>query len=447
MVNQSELINQLNLQFKIKSTTFKKQSCKSKVRAWSIWSIAATFYFYQFILRVSSGLISNNLMSEFSISSYSLGVIISFYYYGYTFMQIPAGLMLDRFGLRFPLVFASFLCLFGIIVFITSKTIFFLCLGRLLIGIGSAFGFLSCIKAATLEFPSYQIGLIIGLSVMIGYIGGVSVYGPFAELILLIGWRAALIVAGMLSFIIALLSWIVISDIQPSYKNSLQSTDDSTNVKYIFKTIKKFLKTSQIWIFGFYGLLMQMPISSFLELWGVSYLSCAYEINCSSAAKAISFTFLGMIVGGPLLAWITDVMQSYRISMRLGAFFSAVQFFFIIYFQIHINLIYTLFFISGVMLCVQIFSFASICNLYSRKTSGIASGILNMMCMTSGVIFQPLIGFLLDLQWEGTLKEGAPYYSLNNYFLALSIIPIGLMLSCILTFLMREAYPRIKKLQ
>ena len=65
-----------------------------------------------------------------------------------------------------------------------------------------------------------------------------------------------------------------------------------------------------------------------------------------------------------------------------------------------------------------------------------------MTCMISGIIFQPVIGMILDYTWDGTLKNGTPFYSESNYFLALSVLPISLVIATILTFMMRELYPQ-----
>ncbi|WP_026069467.1 MFS transporter [Legionella tunisiensis] len=74
---------------------------KYKYLPFVMWFFPLVFFTYQFILRLWPGLMMSQMMTQFSIDASHFGLIAAFYYYGYSSMQIPAALLLDRFGARY----------------------------------------------------------------------------------------------------------------------------------------------------------------------------------------------------------------------------------------------------------------------------------------------------------------------------------------------------------
>ena len=75
-------------------------------KRWLMWFSAALFYFYQFILRVSPSVMTEELQSYLLVSGCALGALTSLYYWGYSLFQIPVGIIMDRVGTRMPLTIA-----------------------------------------------------------------------------------------------------------------------------------------------------------------------------------------------------------------------------------------------------------------------------------------------------------------------------------------------------
>jgi MFS family permease len=156
--------------------------------SWVFWGCAAVFYCYQFLLRVSPTVITKELSEYLSIEACFLGVLISSYYYGYSLLQIPAGLIIDRFGPRRPLSIACVFCAVGGLIFSASETLNLMWIGRFLIGVGSAFAFLSCVKLSSLWFPVEKLAILVSLTMVLGTIGGVGGGWPLAKAVEAYGW-------------------------------------------------------------------------------------------------------------------------------------------------------------------------------------------------------------------------------------------------------------------
>jgi MFS family permease len=309
-------------------------------------------------------------------------------------------------------------------------------------GIGSAFGFLSCIKAATLWFPAARLNLLIGLTIMLGTTGGTSGGAPFAALVSATGWRSALFVLAALGGLLAIVAWIIVRTPAETFKKKVSSSLPDVSILSIKESVAMIFKNRQTWIFGAYGSLMYMPLSAFADLWGPSYVVHAYDQERATAAGAVSLIYIGMAAGSPLSAWVVSIFKSHRKPLMLSALLTSVVLTLTIYFPHYIpfTMTYPLFFLIGMCLSAQFLAFASICSINPRELSSTASGVHNMLCMLSGVIFQPVVGYLLDYSWDGAMQEGLAHYSMKDYFFALSVLPLSTVLALVCTKFMKETY-------
>ena len=120
------------------SLTTKKQLLLASV----ICILAAMFYMYEYTLQVSPAVMTNELMRDLGLNAASLGTMAAFYYYSYTPMQLPAGLLFDRFGPRRLITLAILVCALGAFLFGITPNAFMASFGRSLMGIAPSFSFI-----------------------------------------------------------------------------------------------------------------------------------------------------------------------------------------------------------------------------------------------------------------------------------------------------------------
>ena len=126
---------------------------EKEILPWLIVAVAATFYAYEYFLRILPSVMVTDLMQSFGVSAAVIGNLAAFYYYAYTPMQLPVGVMMDHYGPRRLLTFACLCCAMGSFLFAQPNHIFMAQVGRLLVGFGSAFAFVGVLKLATLWLP------------------------------------------------------------------------------------------------------------------------------------------------------------------------------------------------------------------------------------------------------------------------------------------------------
>lgn len=420
-------------------SNFPKNPTKS---IWLFWAIAALFYFYQFFLRVSPAVMSQDLMRDFSVQGCALGVLGAFYYNAYAAMQIPLGILLDRFGPRRLMAISCAVATFGTYLFSQAESLSVASFGRLLMGAGAACGFIGTIKLATLWFPPERIGRVIGLTLVLGTLGATSAGAPLGALVGEFGWRYTLIMVAIAGSGLATAIYFILREPQ-----ELQSQKQQSPVK-LLEGLATVATSKQVWFVALFGCMMYVPLAAIADLWGTLYLSERYDITPKCAASMTSFIYIGIALGAPFAMWLSDYLKNRKKVMFLSACIYLLLFLGILYIDsIPMTLMYGLMFCAGFFFSGQNLIFAMATENMPLRISGITAAFTNMIVMLSGVIFEPLVGWLLDYRWDGTLKNGVPYFTTENFTFALTAVPIALVFAILSLLFIKETYPQTSPLQ
>lgn len=412
-------------------------------KAWIIWGCAAFFYLYEYILRVSPSVMTHNLMADYGVTSAALGVLVSFYYYAYVPLQIPCGVIVDRLGVRRVVTLSAIFCTIGSLIFAQSDSLVLAQFGRFLMGAGSACAYLSTAKVAAEWFPAHKFALITSITMGLGTIGGTFGGKPFAYLVNSMGWRSAMMVMVFVGVCVIVSSWMIIRDRKENEAghapNAPKLEDNS-----VLAGLKVVASNPQSWLIGLYGCFMYLPLSAFAELWGVPFLMQVHGIDNELASSASVMVFIGMAIGCPLAAWLSDKLQSRIKVMEYSAIITALLFVLIVYCPIiPLSLTFPLLLVTGIVAGGQILYFAAAKEINPPQTSATTIGFTNSLVMVSGIIFQPLLGILLDARWDGIRNaEGLPIYTTDAYQTALSPVPICIFVAWLLLKLVKETYPK-----
>ncbi|MBY0291816.1 MAG: MFS transporter [Alphaproteobacteria bacterium] len=398
------------------------------------------------MLRVSPGVMADDLMATFQVDACSLGALTGFYYYAYAALQIPVGTLMDRFKPRRMLTFAAIICSLGALIFSSADSLSTAAFGRTIIGAGSAFAFLSCLKLGTLWFPPQKLPLVIGLTLLLGTMGGVSAGYPMGWLVEASGWRHSMWLVAFAGFFLAALGWGIIRDKAPPVLEEaiLKSHNDNENSIIQHGLLTNFIEVirkPQSWFIALYGAFMYLPLSGFADLWGPPFLMSVYQLDKATAGGIISAMYVGIGIGSPLFPLLCTRLRAYKPTVfiaGLGALVLLSSVFYIPFLPLW--LLVTLLFLAGICLGGQFLGFSMTCALNPLSASATAGGFHNMLCMLSGVIFQPFIGYLLDYNWHGEYINGIRAYTSSDYTFALSSISISLGLACFIVFFIKEKY-------
>ncbi|HRE32312.1 MAG TPA: MFS transporter, partial [Candidatus Berkiella sp.] len=253
---------------------------------------------YEFVHRVVPSIITDELRSGLSINDHQLGTIGAMYFYAYAAFQLPAGVLIDRYGVKNLLVAASAILTLGSFLFATTSSIHTAQMSRFLIGIGSAFAFIGCLKIGAQWLAMSSFPLVVGLTNLCGTLGALIGGKPMSYLAHQFGWRDMLLQLSFVGLVITLLLWIFIQD------KPIQQEETEHKQPGLLTGLIAVMKNPQSWIIALYGMLLVAPIAAIPEMWGVEYLKVAYNIPATQAAGITHTIFVGTAVGGPLIGWL-----------------------------------------------------------------------------------------------------------------------------------------------
>lgn len=399
------------------------------IRPWLMWLLPSLFFAYQFIVRIIPGLVMPDLMQKFEISASDYGIFASIYYVGYAGMQIPVALLLERYDPKKIISLFTLLCAIGTFCLVYTQHWEIALLSRFLMGVGSTVGFLGSSRMVMLWFKPEHFSRMMALNCTIGLLG-VACAGRYANnAILKFGWEKTLFVTGIIGLGITLLLSIIISKPKDITKDI---TPDKKNLS-IFKELQPLISEPKLMIAACANLLMVGAFEGFADVWGVSYLMITRGISKNEAALITSAIFMGMVCGGPILAYISDKFKAiYNVTSSCGFLIGAI-FFVILFLNVHNNyILYLLLFIVGILCCYQVLVFSIGVSLVSKSFAGIAVAFLNCVNMLGGSFFHGVIGYTMDFFWAGQFENNIKLYDAKAYTYALIIIPVAAIFGGIL---------------
>ncbi|HOL22609.1 MAG TPA: MFS transporter [bacterium] len=250
-------------------------------------------YFFSYFQRVGvPGTIFNELQSEFSLSATAVTGLAALTFLVYGIMQVFAGISADRFGGFRTFLLGACLFSFSSVLFPFSYSPFILFLARCFVGFSAGFIFISLIKILSTIYEPEEFPLYLGLSLILGYSGGIIATYPLERSVNFIGWRNSFLVAGILcSFFTA----ISIPFLKKTRGSFIQK--QTFSLPRFFKVVRNThtlpVVISGPAVFGIYFLFQSSIGKKLLE-----------DFCNFSSAKAASFTFV-MMVANTLFAFLS----------------------------------------------------------------------------------------------------------------------------------------------
>lgn len=412
----------------------------SYLRPLLIIALGSMFYLYGFTLKIMPSAMTDELMRGFGINAQLLGILVGFMYYGYTLMQIPVGLLFDRFSSRVLLTFSLMMCSLGTLIFALTYNIWIASAGSFIMGLGEAFAFVGVLVLAARWYPAKYFALIVGLVQLMGSLGAIVGEGPIALAVNHIGWKNTVMSLAGFGFFLALLMWLVVRD-NPGNKPAEHLSQQVSQYSEL-QRLRIVGRNWQTWWLALYSFFIWAPILIMAGLWLVPFLVALYHTSNTMAATAASWVWVGIGIGSPLFGWWSDRLGLRCFPLVVSAILSLVPAVIIIYTQnLSWPLMYFLLFIFGVGGSGQALSFSLVQDNNPPQVGGTAVGLNNMAVVFGGAILSPFAGFLLHSRWNHQFLNGAPIYSVSDYRHALITVPICALLALIISlFFLKETH-------
>ncbi len=409
---------------------------------WILFLILSAQYLVVYFHRVSPAVIAEDLVSSFNISATALGVLASAYFYPYALMQLPVGILSDSWGPKKTIVLFSLIAALGAIGFGLAPYFGLAVAARAFVGLGLAAVFVSSMRIFGLWFRGAQLARVAGALMAVGGIGWFSATTPLAMLSGLVGWRMAIIMVGCASIVIIFFIWRFVED-SPESKGLPPIVEDCEVIfsgkRNIPGDLKIILRNKYFWSIAVWFIMRGGALFGFFGLWAGPYLKDVYGLSKSEAGGILSMIAVAMIFVSPVIGHLSDkTLRSRKKILVWSSLLNVLCFASALYFFDRLGIIslYVLFFLMGITISsVGTVAIVTAKELFPDEIAGTSMGMINLFPFIGAIIFQPLMGYVLD---RAGMSQGAyPPFAYREmlwiYFIT-SIIAFLSILKCKETF-------------
>ncbi len=420
-------------------------SAKPSKYRWVVFCLLAFGYLLVYFHRLCPAVVALDMQADLKTSGALLGFLAAAYFYPYALMQIPSGLLSDSWGPRKTItVFFALAGAASIFLGLVS-TLGFAILARVLVGLGVAMLFVPTMKVMTNWFKTDEFAMMTGILMAVGGLGAYSASRPLAWLSDLMGWRGSFVAIGAVTLVVAVAVWLLVRNTPqekglPAVNQPTGDTPSKAQTIGLVQGIKMVLSTRGFWFLAAWFFFSFSIFFSFGGLWGGPYLMQVYGFSKAEAGNILGMLALAMIVGSPLLGWLSDkVLRSRKKVIVLAALMTLGLTVPLAFFPAAMNrpMLYLLCFLLGLFnSAVVIVAFTAAKELFPVEIAGTSVGLANLFPFLGGAIAPPILGAILEAQEKTVAGYSAQAYS-KAFFLYVIFALIALAASCFITETMK----------
>ncbi|MGA5688412.1 MFS transporter [Cytobacillus pseudoceanisediminis] len=392
----------------------------SKYR-WLVFGAVLFTYFLIVSQRTAPGLITDQLMKEFGVTAAAIGLLTSIQFFAYASLQVPIGILSDRFGPNVFLIAGTLLNGIGTLLFSFAANEYILFAARMLVGIGDATIWINVVIILGRWFKVNEFVKLLGFAGMSGSFGFLLATVPFSIWISIWGWRIPFLAVGIILTILALLLYFILI-LQPSRmgiepkktKGKKEPAEKTANI------LKRIFSDRQAWAtflchFGVVGTYV-----GFIGSWAVPYGMEMYDLTRSESSQLVMIGLFGAIIGAPLMSFISGRMGSIKRPYLFAHIIVVLGWTVFLVFQGKppYPLLIVLFLVMGYGNGASTLTFAIVRKSFDIRDVGVVSGFANTGGFLSAVLLPFIFGKVLD-----TFESGYQY----GFIIPVIFSLIGLM--------------------
>ncbi len=394
-------------------------------------AVVVAAYVLSFFQRFAPAGIAPDLAASFHTSAASLGALAATYFYVYTLMQVPTGVLVDTYGPRRILFFGGLMAGVGSLLFGAADTLNTALAGRTLIGLGVSVTFIAMLKLIALGFEERRFASVVGISMLIGNCGSVLAGAPLSWMAQTLGWRGVFTGVGVVSLLLGAASLLVVRDQSVSGKGA----DRTVIVSSLFAV----LKNPAIWPAALVNAGISGSFFAFGGLWAMPFLTQGLGMTRNVASAHLSLYFASFAVGCLLIGTLSDrLRQRKSVIVVSSLIYSATWPIWLSGVALPVSASYALFVVMGLTTASFTLSWACAKEVNPPTLSGMSTSVANMGGFLMGALLQPAVGWIMDQRWSGALVNGVRFYSLDDYRWGLLLIALAAWLGTAAAWYIRE---------
>ncbi|MGZ5365055.1 MAG: MFS transporter [Mycobacterium sp.] len=393
------------------------------MRPWIVWTTGLLAYIVAVLDRTTLGVSGLDAADRFNAGPTVLSAFVVLQVIVYAGAQVPAGLLLDRFGSKTLIVLGAALMASGQLALAFTESLPAAIGARAVVGLGDAFTFISVLRLVPHWFTPRQVPLVTQLTGICGQLGQVLSAIPFFALLAGLGWTTAYISVAALGLLSIVLTLLLVQDTPEG--RVVES--EATSIREIMASVKTvwFRPGTRLGFFTHMG--TQFSVTVFALMWGVPYLTVAQGLSATIAGTLLTISVVAAISAGILIGIFTGRHPHRRSRLVLCIIASNAAIWSVVLALPDRAPLWLL-----VVLVVVIsvggpgsmvgFDFARTFN--PRATLGTASGMVNMGGFIASLLVMQCMGVILDAVGEISFDAFRLAWTVQYAIWALAVVGI-----------------------
>ncbi len=283
-------------------------------RAWIVWLTGVLVYGVAIMHRTSLGVMGLTAAQHFGAPASVVSTFMVLQLAVYALGQIPAGLLLDRFGPRRVLTAGAALMTLGQVLIAVAHSPAEAMAARTLVGLGDACTFGSAIRLVPLWFPARQVPLLTQLTGLLGQVGQIVSAVVLVPLVEDAGWRTTYLVAAAVGVAAVVGGALLLRDAPPGVRRSASTTSLHDLPRELVDIARHPATRLAFWAHW----TTNFPAIVFSMMWGMPYLTRAEGRSTATASALMTLFVLANAAGGPVVGILTNRYPLRRDSLILG---------------------------------------------------------------------------------------------------------------------------------
>jgi sugar phosphate permease len=347
-------------------------------------------YFLSYLFRVVNAIIAGDLSNDLDLNASELGLLTAAYLITFAAIQLPLGVLLDRYGPRRTEAFLLLFAALGAAIFATATSFNLLVLGRALIGLGVSACLMAAFKSFVQWFPRDRLPLANGLHMTAGGLGVLCATSPTAWLLESIDWRELFWILAILTFVVAIIVFTVIPD--------KQSTQKQVGLREHIGGIFHIFGDRYFWRIIPLAATTQAAAIALIGLWTGPWFRDIAGFDDAEIASSLTLLAASMITGYVLIGYAAyffskrgiDNLTIAVVGMTVFILMQVVLIFHPVMYAQQVWMLFGFFSTSSILV------YAALSQRFSAQLAGRANTALNFLVFVTGFFTQWIIGVVID---------------------------------------------------
>ena len=384
-------------------------------RAWVIWAVGLSVYVLAVFHRSSLGVSGLLAAERFQIEATALAFFTVLQLVVYAGMQIPIGVLLDRFGSRALLLWGLVLMTSAQLVFAYATSFPVAVAARAVLGAGDAMVFVSVIRLVSVWFLVRQAPLVTQLTGQVGQVGAIIAAAPLALALSALGWTRSFAIASSVGVVLMVAVVVVVKE--SPYRHA---GPEKIKLRALTRTLRLVWGNPGTRLGMWTHFVSQFSMTVFTMLWGFPFLVRGQGLSEGVAGTLLMVMTGWVIVSGLTLSWLVGRFPFYRSWIVLGVVGGMAVAWTAVLLRTEPAPLWLL----VVLVCLvasggpaSMVGFDLARTFTPVEAVGRANGIVNIGGFAASLVMMGLIGLVLELREPG----GVAAYGLDDFRVALTV--------------------------